>query len=116
MSTLTSNPQPITHNTQHATRNADWRGLIYVAVAVFFFSTSPVLIRWAEPLHPFVKTGGRLAVAALALALVAGGAWAQRRGRAAPTTPRPRRVVLARFAAYGAIAALHFFCYITALI
>lgn len=144
-----------------------WRGLAYVAFAVFFFSTSPVLALWADPLSPFVKTGLRMAVAALAL----GSLWATIGGRGAgaegqsaatavaqmvdvageigeavpldsspnavltaipspaaisqsathnppsagrPPAPGPRPPIL-RFAAYGLVAALHFFCYVASL-
>jgi drug/metabolite transporter (DMT)-like permease len=89
------------------------RGLLYVGLAVFFFSTSPVFIRWADPLNPLVKTGLRMLVAAAALWVLV---WLTR--RAAPVTtapPRPRRTVVLRFLGYGAIAALHFVCYIASL-
>ena len=56
-------------------RRDERRGLLYVALAVFFFSTSPVFIVWADPIHPFVKTWGRMLVAALA---VGGHAWLKR--------------------------------------
>jgi drug/metabolite transporter (DMT)-like permease len=36
------------------------RGLFYGAFAVLFFSTAPVLIRWGEPLSPYVITWGRV--------------------------------------------------------
>jgi drug/metabolite transporter (DMT)-like permease len=94
---------------------ATWRGLIYVGAAVFFFSTSPVFIRWADPLNPFVKTSGRMLVAAAALGVAV---LLTRRGqRATPSAgaPRPRRQVLLRFLGYGAIAALHFLGYVAAL-
>src|SRR5579859_937186 len=109
----------------------EWRGLLYVAGAVSFFSTSPVLTLWAEPLSPLVKTGGRMAVAALALAVALGVG--QLRGAApaaeaagevpAPDPPRPapsaeqgtRRGTVWRFAGYGLIAALHFLGYVASL-
>lgn len=89
------------------------RGLLYVGLAVFFFSTSPVFIRWADPLNPLVKSGLRMMVAGAALGLVVG---LTRRGATAATTPRrPGRTVVTRFLGYGAIAALHFVGYIAAL-
>src|SRR6266568_2767622 len=30
-----------------------WRGLLYVCVAVFFFSTSPIFVRWSAPFNAF---------------------------------------------------------------
>ncbi|MDQ2808878.1 MAG: DMT family transporter [Chloroflexota bacterium] len=116
-----------------AMQTDQWRGLGYAGVAVAFFSTSPVLTLWADPLSPFVKTGGRLAVAALVL----GVAWAVSRrsavggrqsavGSAASATAsvaiqnselrtqNSSRAAL-RFAGYGLIAALHFLCYVASL-
>jgi drug/metabolite transporter (DMT)-like permease len=95
-------------NPQHSTR-----GLLYVGLAVFFFATSPVFIRWADPLDPLVKTGGRLAVAAAALGLTV--LLTRRAAPAHPAPARPRRTVVLRFLGYGAIAALHFWCYIASL-
>jgi len=112
-----------------------WRGLGYAAVAVAFFSTSPVLTLWADPLSPFVKTGGRLAVAALALGAAravsrrsavvsrrsAGGGRPSVGGAPSVTTSLTtqnsalRIQNSLRFAAYGLIAALHFLCYIASL-
>ena len=91
-----------------------WRGLVFVALAVGLFSTSPVLVRWAAPLDSAVQTGGRMAVAALAL-LLAVGATRRGQGGQAMAPTRSRRMILGRFLGYGAIAALHFFCYMAAL-
>jgi drug/metabolite transporter (DMT)-like permease len=93
------------------------RGLLYVALAVFFFSTSPVFIVWADPIHPFVKTWGRMLVAALA---VGGLAWLTRskpgdENIAAGVAVRSRGNSTLRFLAYGLAAALHFLFYISAL-
>src|SRR6476646_9949369 len=102
-------------------RRDEWRGLAFAAAAVTFFSTSPVLTLWADPLDPFVKTGGRMAVAALALGSVlalshsrgsapvreAGAEPAPLDTPALPATPlaaRVRRATVARFAAYVLIA------------
>lgn len=82
------------------------RGLLYVGLAVFFFSTSPVLTRWAVPLSPYEIATGRLGVAALGiLALMV-----LRRER-----PRVARADRPRFVLFGLIAALHFLCYIASL-
>lgn len=82
------------------------RGLLYATVAVFFFSTSPVLVRWADPLSPYVKTAGRLAVAAiLILALM----------RLRGETLRVARQDWPLFAAFGLIAAVHFLSYVASL-
>src|SRR5437762_2598973 len=43
------------------------KGLLYVALAAALFSTSPVLIRWADPLHPFIKTWARMLIGAVAV-------------------------------------------------
>src|SRR5688500_13650345 len=83
-------------------------GLIYVALAVVLFSTSPVLIVWADPVHPVAKTLGRMFVAATVVALAAH--FFTKRESAVPgwaSTPR--------FLGYGLIAALHFLFYIASL-
>lgn len=82
------------------------RGLLYAIVAVFFFATSPVLVRWADPLSPYVKTAGRLAVAACLILVLVG----LRR-----KTLRVARQDWKLFAAFGLIAALHFLSYIASL-
>jgi len=74
--------------------------------AVLFFSTSPVLIKWAAPLSPFEITVGRLGSAALVVWLLA---------RLSGQPLFPRRADLPRFAGFGLITALHFLCYIASL-
>ncbi|HUS17253.1 MAG TPA: hypothetical protein VM536_19830, partial [Chloroflexia bacterium] len=109
-------------------RRDEMRGLLLAAGAVGFLSTSPVLAIWADPLSPFVKTGGRLAVAAVILGAAVGAGQARRVGTgdtdaataATPTAaegiaPRTRRATLVRFVGYGLIAALHFLAYIASL-
>lgn len=83
-----------------------WGGLGYVGLAVFLFSTSPVLIRYAAPLSPFEITFGRMAVAALAV-----GAMAVISGQGRLFSG----VGTQRFALYGLITALHFLFYIASL-
>jgi drug/metabolite transporter (DMT)-like permease len=92
-----------------------FQGFSYVILAVLFFSTSPVFVRWAAPISPFAITGGRMLVAAGALGLVV---LLTRRGRSGPAghaAPRTRRASILRFLGYGAIAALHFLCYTASL-
>jgi drug/metabolite transporter (DMT)-like permease len=96
-------------STTEATRTAQTdarRGLLYAALAVFFFSTSPVLIRWADPLSPYEKTAGRLAVAAIAVFL-----FLRLRGERLDVTRSDGR----KFLLFGLIAALHFLFYIASL-
>lgn len=82
------------------------RGLLLVALAVFLFSTSPVLIRWAaETLTAYEITAGRVLVAG---GLVLGLALWRREAL-------PPRAVWPRFAFYGLITALHFALYIASL-
>lgn len=75
-------------------------------MAVLFFATSPVLVRLADPLSPYEKTAGRLAVAAAALLLVL-------RARRQPF--RLTRRDLPLFVGIGLIAALHFVAYVASL-
>lgn len=82
------------------------RGALLAGLAVLFFATSPVLVRLADPLSPYEKTAGRLAVAALALLLVM-------RLRREPL--RLTRRDLPLFVGIGLIAALHFVAYVASL-
>ena len=82
------------------------RGLFYVAFAVLFFSITPVLVRWGEPLSPYVITCGRLLVGAVAVYCLA---------TLQGNRPRFRRTDWPKFGLYGLITALHFLCYIASL-
>lgn len=85
---------------------AERRGLYLVALAVLFFSTSPVLTRWAaHSLSAFEITTGRMLTAGV---VVLGLALLRRE-----TLPPPRDWL--RFVGFGLIAALHFGCYIASL-
>jgi drug/metabolite transporter (DMT)-like permease len=85
---------------------AERRGLYLVAVAVLFFSTSPIFTRWAAAsLSAFEISAGRMLSAGL---LVLGVALA-RKESLPPMRDWPR------FALFGLIAALHFGCYIASL-
>jgi drug/metabolite transporter (DMT)-like permease len=81
-------------------------GLLYVALAVLMFATSPVLIRLAYPVSSFDITFWRMAFAAptvVVLSIIF---------RQPIRLPREN---LRRFALYGLVAALHFFLYIASL-
>ena len=92
------------------------RGLALVAIAVLFFSTSPVLVRWAAlSVSSFEIAAGRLLVAGIA---VSGAVLLRNRvalrapgGRAAFRSLLAVRSDWPRFAFFGLVAALHFFCY-----
>jgi drug/metabolite transporter (DMT)-like permease len=117
-------------------------GLGYVLLAVVFFATSPILVRWAAPLSPFAIAFGRLASAALIVLLAERlshvpkkrALLASEPGEIGLCTP-PRstgespidglstlpvlrsavRSPVVRFALYGLVAALHFLFYIASL-
>jgi drug/metabolite transporter (DMT)-like permease len=82
------------------------RGLLYVTIAVTFFSTTPLFIRWAHPVSALAITAGRLAVGSMTvLGLL--GLQGQRL--------RLKRQDLPLFVLFGLITALHFLCYIASL-
>jgi len=82
------------------------RGLLYVAIAVVFFSTSPVFIRWASPFSALAITTARLAVGSVTvlMAMALQGQHLSLRWGDLP-----------RLALFGLITALHFLCYIASL-
>lgn len=81
-------------------------GLLLVGIAVFFFSTSPVLVRWAaESLTAYEIAAGRLLLAGL-LVLGVG----VRRGDARPTLSQLPILLIV-----GLVAAVHFGAYIASL-
>ncbi len=82
------------------------RGLFYAATAVFFFSMSPVLIRWAAPLSSYEIATGRLGIAALSIFLLIA---LRHQPYRVPKDDWPR------FVLFGFIAALHFIFYIASL-
>src|SRR5256885_16463655 len=53
-----------------ATEEQSGRGLLYVTIAVIFFGTSPIFIRWADPFSAVEVAFWRLAIAALVMAAV----------------------------------------------
>lgn len=81
-------------------------GVLLALAAVLFFSTSPVLIKWAAPLSSFEITVGRLGSAALVVWLLA---------KLSGQPLFPGRADLPRFVGFGLITALHFLCYIASL-
>lgn len=84
------------------------RGLALVAIAVIFFSTSPVLVRWASAsVSSFEIAAGRLLVAGVAVA----GVLLLRRRSAAGEPLLAARSEWPRFALFGLVAGLHFFFY-----
>jgi drug/metabolite transporter (DMT)-like permease len=82
------------------------RGLLYVVAAVAMFATTPVLIRMADPVAPADITFWRMAIAALTVFVLS---------IAMRQPVRLPRAELGRFAAFGLVAALHFFLYIASL-
>jgi len=96
----------LTENIHAGARTRERQGLYFVVIAVIFFSTSPVLIRWAaETLSDFEISFGRMFIAAL---MVLGLAIARRE-------TLPHRGHWLMFTAFGLIAALHFGLYIGSL-
>jgi drug/metabolite transporter (DMT)-like permease len=81
-------------------------GLLYVVIAVFFFSTSPVFIRWADTISSYEITFWRLTTAALTVAVMM-------------VITRERwhvpRTAWKKFLGFGLITALHFLFYIASL-
>lgn len=97
--------------TAEANRAAEERlGLIYVALAVFFFSSSAVLVRLAAPLSPYEIASARLLVAA-ACVLGLSALTERRQGE----WTRLSLGDLSRLALFGLVAALHFLLYIASL-
>jgi drug/metabolite transporter (DMT)-like permease len=87
-------------------RSGERRGILYTGIAVFFFSLSPILARWAAlSLSAYEITAGRLLTAGIVVLLIA--RW-QRHAL-------PARATLPRFLIIGLITALHFGLYIGSL-
>ena len=81
-------------------------GILYVALAVTMFSTTPVLIRWAGDVSPFVVTCLRMFVGS---ATVAGIACVRRHKLGI------ERSDMLRFALWGLVTACHFALYIASI-
>jgi len=81
-------------------------GLIYVCIAVFFFSTSAIFVRWSQPFNAIEIAFWRLVIATLLVSIMG------------LITHQPlliKRMQLPRFIFYGLVTALHFIFYITSL-
>lgn len=88
------------------TNSSERRGIFYVAIAVIFFSTSPVLVRWAaESLSSYEIAAGRLLTAGV---VICGLAFFYRQA-----LPHGRQWL--QFGLFGLITALHFGLYIVSL-
>lgn len=87
--------------------SASRQGLVYVCLAVLFFSTSPILVRWASPPFNAVEIAfWRLAIAALLVMIL---------GILTHQHLWIKRNELPRFLFYGLVTALHFIFYIASL-
>ncbi len=81
------------------------RGVWLAVLAVFCFSTAPVLVILADPVSPYEKAFWRLAVAALSVGLLA-------RLQRQPQVYNRRDV--GRFLLFGLVTAVHFLAFIAA--
>ena len=85
----------------------DRAGLTLATIAVLFFSTSPIFIRWADPLSAFQISCGRLAIGSAAILLL---------GKIRGELVSPARADWKRYALFGAITAAHFAFYVAAVL
>src|SRR5438477_13088124 len=99
-STSASQPVPSSASTQSR------RGLLYVCIAVFFFSASAILVRWSKPFNAVEIAFWRLTIAALLVALM---------GMLTHQHLFLKHNELPRFAFYGLVTALHFIFYIASV-
>jgi drug/metabolite transporter (DMT)-like permease len=81
-------------------------GLLYVCIAVFFFSTSAVFVRWSQPFNAVEIAFWRLVIAACLVAMM---------GLITHQPLRLKRAEVPRFLFYGLVTALHFIFYIASL-
>lgn len=81
-------------------------GLVYVCIAVFFFSTSPIFIRWSKPFNSVEIAFWRLAIGTILVAIM---------GIITRQRLLLKRREVPRFVFYGLVTALHFIFYIAAL-
>lgn len=81
-------------------------GIVYAALAVTLFSTTPVFIRWAGGLSPFAITSLRMLIGSATVLLI---------GRLRRQPLSIPRADWPRFALWGLVAAAHFGLYITSL-
>jgi drug/metabolite transporter (DMT)-like permease len=97
--------EPAATSSTHAVKQSRV-GLLYVCIAVFFFSTSPIFVRWSKPFTAVEIAFWRLAIAALLVAMM---------GLITRQRLLLKRHELPRFAFFGLVTALHFILYIAAL-
>ncbi|HVB74945.1 MAG TPA: DMT family transporter [Ktedonobacteraceae bacterium] len=81
-------------------------GLLYVCLAVFFFSTSPIFVRWSSPFTSIEIAFWRLAIATILVAAM---------GLLTHQRLLLKRQEVPRFLFYGLVTALHFLTYISSL-
>jgi drug/metabolite transporter (DMT)-like permease len=81
-------------------------GLLYVCIAVFFFSTSAVFVRWSQPFSAAEIAFWRLTIAAILVAVL---------GLISHQSLLLKREQVPRFLLYGLVTALHFLFYIASL-
>src|SRR5438309_1020981 len=81
-------------------------GLLYVCIAVFFFSTSAIFVRWSQPFNSVEIAFWRLTIATLLVCIM---------GLITHQSLLLKRQQLLRFIFYGLVTALHFIFYITSL-
>ena len=81
-------------------------GLLYVCLAVFFFSTSPIFVRWSSPFTSIEIAFWRLAIATALVAAM---------GILTRQRLLLKRQEVPRFLFYGLVTALHFLTYISSL-
>ena len=86
--------------------DANKSGILLVVIAVSFFSTSAVLVRWAEPLGAYEVTLWRMLIATLTVGII---------GLSKSQIPRIHRSDLPKFILFGFITAIHFGSYIASL-
>ncbi|MBO0792503.1 MAG: DMT family transporter [Ktedonobacteraceae bacterium] len=89
-------------STEQTTGQQSRLGLFYVCLAVLFFGTSPIFVRWSEPFQAVEIAFWRLAIGALLVTLM---------GLLTHQNLRLKVQQLPRFLFYGLVAALHFFFY-----
>jgi drug/metabolite transporter (DMT)-like permease len=82
------------------------RGVLYVCIAVMFFSTGSVLVLWSQPFTPIEIAFWRLAIATVLVAIM---------GMLTHQSLRIAVNQLPRFLFYGLVTAMHFLFYIASL-
>ncbi len=101
---LAETQTPATSSTSPGTQSK--HGLLYVCIAVSFFATSPIFVRWSQPFTPVEIAFWRLAVATVLVATM---------GLLTRQSIWLKRQDLPRFLFYGLVTALHFLFYIASL-